>query len=286
MIATRAGRRVAVHVRPGTGDRTIVFCHAAPGAGVLDPQPDVTDARGVTLIGVDRPGYGKSDPVGTGDWPSVAAAADDVADVLAELNTGQVGVVGWSAGGRVALALAARHPDLVDRVVVAATPAPHEAVPWIPAEHAASLDNLGRLPADQALAALTEQLAPMAAAASDVDGALEVVGRSPGDDAALAEPGAAGRLAATVMAGFAQGATGLAADIVAYTMRPWGFEPANVAAKVLLLYGSADPIAGTAHGRWWQRALPAARLETVPRAGHLLVLPMWPRMLAHLAPAR
>ena len=61
----------------------------------------------------------------------MATAADDLAGVLDCLPVERVGVVGWSAGGRVALALAARRPDLVDRVVVLATPAPDEEVPRI-----------------------------------------------------------------------------------------------------------------------------------------------------------
>jgi pimeloyl-ACP methyl ester carboxylesterase len=65
-----------------------------------------------------------------------------------------------------------------------------------------------------------------------------------------------------------------------------GFDVADVRAKTLLLYGSADPIAGPRHGKWWQRRLPDARFEQVPGAGHLVVMPMWERALAHLAPRR
>jgi pimeloyl-ACP methyl ester carboxylesterase len=56
-----------------------------------------------------------------------------------------------------------------------------------------------------------------------------------------------------------------------------------VVAKTLL-YGSVDPVAGSRHGAWWQKRLPNARLEVVPGAGHLLILPMWARTLSHLAP--
>ena len=76
-------------------------------------------------------------------------------------------------------------------------------------------------------------------------------------------------------AAFVQGAHGLAADIAGYCLQPWGFEPEAVQAKTLLLYGSSDPLADPRHGRWWQSRLPDARLEVVPGAGHLLVVPMW-----------
>jgi pimeloyl-ACP methyl ester carboxylesterase len=282
-LTLKDGRRVAVHfpARGGAG-RTVVLCHAAPGSGGFDPDPAATGSRGVTLIGVDRPGYGGSDPVPDPEWSSVALAADDLAEVLDQLGTGPVGVAGWSAGGRVALALAARRPDLVERVAVLATPAPDEAVGWIPPEQRAGLAALRGQPAGQAHLALREQLA--AAVPADPGQALALLGNGDADAAALDRPGARDRLAAMLDAAFAQGVIGLAADIAGYCLQPWGFEPAEVAAKTLLLYGAADPVAGPPHGKWYQRRLPDARYEQVPAAGHLLVLPAWHRVLSHLAP--
>ena len=81
-------------------------------------------------------------------------------------------------------------------------------------------------------------------------------------------------------AAFVQGADGLAADIAGYCLQPWGFEPETVLADTLLLYGSRDPLADPAHGRWWQERLPNARLEVAHGAGHLVVISMWTRALA------
>ena len=76
------------------------------------------------------------------------------------------------------------------------------------------------------------------------------------------------------------------ADVAGYTLHPWGFDPADVRAEVLLGYGSADFV-GPAHGEWWATALPHARLEVLPDVGHLVVVPFWTRALAHLtAPNR
>lgn len=284
-IVRADGRRVAVHyLTEGDTERTLVFCHAAPGSATFDPDPQQTQARGVTLLAVDRPGYGQSDPVSGAAWASVSSAADDVAALLDQLARGPVGVVGWSAGGRVALALAARRPDLVDRVVVLATPAPHEQVPWIPAEQMAGLDQLRGLPADAAHAALSQQLAPLLPHAWHMTDVLPLLGASPADDAALALPEACDRLAGMLEAAFAQGIVGMVGDIAGYCLQPWGFEPNEVQAKTLLLYGSKDPVAGSRHGTWWQKHLPNARLEVVPGAGHLLILPMWHRVLSFLAP--
>jgi pimeloyl-ACP methyl ester carboxylesterase len=62
------------------------------------------------------------------------------------------------------------------------------------------------------------------------------------------------------------------------------FDLAEVTAKTLLLFGAKDPLTGSRHGAWWQRALPNARLEMSPHGGHDLLVPMWKRTLSHVAP--
>jgi pimeloyl-ACP methyl ester carboxylesterase len=130
------GRRIALHrLVEGDSGKTIVICHAAPGSAAFDPDPEQTWRRGVTLLAVDRPGYGQSDPVAADEWSTVGAAADDLAAALDQLGLSGIGVAGWSAGGRVALALAARRPDLVDGIVTLGSPllapgAAHQLLLW------------------------------------------------------------------------------------------------------------------------------------------------------------
>jgi pimeloyl-ACP methyl ester carboxylesterase len=285
MMLRDDGRRLAVHrLTHGDGERVLVLCHIAPGSGTFDPEPQQTRARRVTLLAPDRPGYGQSDPMPKGEWASVRSAADDLAAMLDRKVDRPVGVAGWSAGGRVALALAARRPDLVDRVVVLGTPAPNDQVPWIPPEQQTALESLRGRPPDEVRAVLSKQLAqlnPQNASAADM---LSLVGASDADSTVLAAPGARARLLDMLQAAFAQGTVGLASDMAGYCLQPWGFEPEDVQAKTLLLYGSRDPIAPPPHGRWWQKQLPNARLEVVPDGGHLLIVPMWQRVLSHLAP--
>lgn len=278
-------RRVALHylARHETG-RTVVLCHAAPGAASFDPEPEQTRVRNITLLAVDRPGYGQSDPMPAQEWASVSSAADDLAAALERTARGPVGVAGWSAGGRVALALAARRPDLVDRIVVLGTPAPNEHVPWIPPEQQAGLESLRGLEPHEAAAALSQQFAAFTPLITSVADSLGLLGGSDADSALLATPGVRERLIHMLEAAFAQNNIGLASDVAGYSLQPWGFAPEAVQAKTLLLYGSRDPVAGPAHGRWWQKHLPHARLEVVPGAGHLLIVTIWHRALAHLAP--
>jgi pimeloyl-ACP methyl ester carboxylesterase len=238
------------------------------------------------LLAVDRPGYGRSDPMGSGRWATVASAADDIAAVLDSLGAGRVGVVGWSAGGRVALALAARRPELVDRVVVAATPAPDAEVPWIDPSQRAELERLRTLPPRAVHAELQARLGSLVPEDPFSGDALWLLAAVTSDEPSLGKAGVRDRLGEMLRAGFAQGTAGLAADIAGYCLQPWGFEPGDVEARTLLLYGSHDPVAGPAHGHWWRERLTGARLEVVPDVGHLLVIPTWPRVLSHLVPDR
>lgn len=198
-IERPGGRRVAVHELtrdPVPADAPVVLmCHAAPGSGLFDPDPAATAAAGVRLLAVDRPGYGGSDRVAEDSWADVGAAADDAAAVLDALlrDGATAGVAGWSAGGRVALALAARHPELVGRVAVIATPAPDEEVAWYPEEHRAGIEALRGLPADGAHAALHAAFGPVGEMPDDAR--LGLLGADAEVDAAvLARPGVADRV--------------------------------------------------------------------------------------------
>ena len=67
---------------------------------------------------------------------------------------------------------------------------------------------------------------------------------------------------------------------------PSDFDPDSVAAKTLLIYGTADPLTGNRHGIQWQKKLRTARLEMNPGGGHDLLVPMWKRVMSYLAPRR
>ena len=193
-------------------------------------------------------------------------------------------VAGWSAGGRVALALAARHPDLVERVAVVATPAPDEEVPWIPAEQREGVEALRGKSADEVRAALTQAMGGLVPSSPADPHALDLIGGTKVDGPIVEREGVRDRLIDMIREAFVQGPVGMVTEIAGYTLRPWGFEPADVRQKALLVYGGADPQLPSRHGRWWQEHLPDARLEMVPGVGHLVIVPMWKRVLSFLAP--
>lgn len=62
------------------------------------------------------------------------------------------------------------------------------------------------------------------------------------------------------------------------------FDPRDIAAKTLLLFGQADPDAPSQHARWWKSHLQNARVEMVPGAGSDIIHALWKRTLSHAAP--
>lgn len=272
------GRQISVRVIGPEDGSPVLLSHAAPGSRCFDPDPSATAKAGIRLIIPDRPGYGGSDRLVDSSAPTIPLFADDCAAVLDHLGIRTAAVAGWSAGGRVGVALAARRPDLVRSVALIATPAPDEEVAWIGAEEKAMI---GALQADpgSALTTLEQMLAPMTA---EPAAAVGMVASSGADQAALTVGDLRTDLEAMLAEAFAQGPVGLAADLVSYTMAPWGFDPRAVGAPVRCWYGAADPVVSPEHGQWWADQFGDGSLSIVPEAGHLLVRPVWSTVLRWL----
>ena len=107
------------HERAGSGP-PVVFIGGT--GGDLRSRPNVLDGPLVErfeVLAYDQRGQGRSDKP---DEPySMAQYADDAADLLGRVGWERASVVGVSFGGMVAQELALRHPDLVDRLVLACT---------------------------------------------------------------------------------------------------------------------------------------------------------------------
>jgi pimeloyl-ACP methyl ester carboxylesterase len=71
------------------------------------------------VIAPDLPGFGASEKPPPSRFPyGVDAFAEAIADLYAGLEIGRAAVVGHALGGAVALTLAARHPELVSRLIL------------------------------------------------------------------------------------------------------------------------------------------------------------------------
>ena len=282
-ITVPDGRTVAFDLAGPDGGPVVVLHHSAPGSRRFDPDPTATSAAGVRLVTIDRAGYGRSDPLPAGTVPTIPSAAADAAAVLDHLEITSGVVAGWSAGGRVAAALAAARPDLVAALFLIGTPAPHEDVPWIPAEHEPAIEAMRADPA-HAVELMAGALAA-APAPPDEDGTAALAA-GPTDVALLeGDVDLRERVAAMLAEGRRSGPIGVAADIVSYTVAKWGFDPASIGAATTCVYGSADLLVPPEHGEWWTARIPGAELAVVEGAGHLVVVPAWPQVLAAARPA-
>ncbi|MEQ4499636.1 alpha/beta fold hydrolase [Nocardioides kribbensis] len=110
----------------GSTGPTVVFLHGLFGQGRNFTQVAKALQPDLRSVLVDLPNHGRSPWTGTADYETVA---ESVATWLRATYAAQgpVHLVGHSMGGKVAMVLALRHPDLVDRlVVVDISPAPSD----------------------------------------------------------------------------------------------------------------------------------------------------------------
>jgi pimeloyl-ACP methyl ester carboxylesterase len=129
-ISTKSNRVLSV-VEAGKldGIPVLVF-HGTPGSRLLyQSWVEDAEARGIRLMGYDRPGYGGSTPQA---GRTIASAAEDITAIAAALDLERLLLWGASGGGPHVLACAALLPDLVAAAAVLAsvTPYPAEGLDW------------------------------------------------------------------------------------------------------------------------------------------------------------
>jgi pimeloyl-ACP methyl ester carboxylesterase len=228
----------------------VIYIHGGGDSHLSHPA----ETHGVRVIGVDRCG-----PCVRGrDLHSCAAEVLAVAD---ELGLERFGVVGWSAGGPHALALAALAPERVDRIsLVASMPPP---------------DLMRHVHRDVRSVTRLARISPRLATRP-----LERWGRQPVPQLAELEHTAAyqaGRIDS-----FRDGGAWLAQEL-AYLSRPWGFELADVRAPVAVWWGSRDVVTRPPIAHAYVERLPNAELHLVDD-GHQVLFSRWREILADAAP--
>ena len=105
--------------QPGQKKQTLVFLHGGNvGNWIWDPQVLAFSECDVLALHLPSFGARHDEP-----WRGLESAADDVAALIAdEVSEGGVHLVGMSLGGVIALHVAARHPELVQTLMVTGTP--------------------------------------------------------------------------------------------------------------------------------------------------------------------
>lgn len=247
----------AFEVRPVPGESILALAwhHGSPQTGApLAPVIAAAAARGIHLFSYARPSYGgSSDRVGR----DVASAGEDIAAVADALGIGEFAAMGASGGGPHALASAAARHCRVTAVVTLAGIAPFtREIDWFAGM--ASPEGISSAFEGRAARASFEQTAefdPGQFTAGDY-AALEGGWSSLGDDVSRSQ---------------AFGMDGLIDDDVAFASN-WGFELADIAARVLIVQGADDRIVPPAHAKVLAERIPGAELWLRPGEGHISVL--------------
>jgi len=229
----------------------VLYLHGG-GDSRLSRHPDDSIAAtiGVRLLAVDRCG-----PAVPGRTLRTWAE-----EVVAALPVDRFAVVGWSAGGPHALAVAAVAPERVTRVaLVGSMPTP---------------EGVRELPRDVQRVMRLARFSPRVAARG-----LEAWGRRPTPptgDQSTDEAYARGRAES-----FRDGGLWLAQEL-AYLGRPWGFDLTDVRAPVTLWWGERDTVCPPSIGRDYEQRLPNATLRLLDDT-HQLLFSHWREILSDVS---
>ena len=266
---TPDGRTLAIEEAGDPGGHPVLVHNGTPNSRHLyGPAAADAAARGLRLIGYDRPGYGGSTPP---PGRTVADCAADVRAICAELGIDRLAMWGISGGGPHLLACAALLPDLVTAAASLASlaPADAEGLDWFDGMGEENADDYRLLKSDpDACRAKLEKEREASLAASGADLAeLFPTLLTPTDAAALTGEFAE-YLAYTGRAGLAPGSQGWWDDGVAHAS-PWGFELSAIRVPVLLMHGRQDQFVPFGHGRWLAARIPGVEARLLDGDGHL-----------------
>lgn len=246
--AVRIESRHISYLEAGVPDgRVLLLLHAFPlSADMYRPQLDSVPS-GWRLIAPDLPGLGLSEDK---DGPP---ALDDYASVMLQLMDrlalSSAGVGGVSLGGYVALAMTRLEPTRVARLVLADTKAPAD-------------NEQGRQGRDQMIARLDEH---------GVDAVADaMIPRLLGATTQRERPDILQHVRSLILDNQPEG---VERAILRLRDRPDATPGlASIGVPTLVLVGEEDEVTPLAEAQRLATAIPSARLEQIPSAGHLACL--------------
>ena len=270
VVPAPGGRVLAVEEAGDPGGLAVLVHNGTPNSRHLY-GPHVADAaaRGLRLIGYDRPGYGGSSPQ---PGRTVADCAADVRAICESLGITRLVSWGISGGGPHLLATAALLPDLVVAAASLASPAPFhaEGLDWFAGMGQENVDDFKLASGDdfERIRARCEEQRTETLGATAANLAATMPSLLTPTDAAVFTGELAEYLVWSEQDGFAPGAEGLLADSLALT-REWTFELGDISVPMLLLHGREDKFVPFGHGQWLAGYIPGVEARLLDHDGHL-----------------
>jgi pimeloyl-ACP methyl ester carboxylesterase len=238
----------------GDGD-PVLLLHGQPGSG-SDWLPLIRELRrrGVPLLVPDRPGYGRTGGRARGFFEN----AEAMVEMLDRLGVERVVAVGHSWGGGVGVALAARYPERVSRLVLVAPVGHHRAVGLV--DRLLAVRGIGSVASRAGFAALRASLGlrPLRAAL-----AFGVSGVEP----AQLERSMRRLLVPGTARSFADEQRSLVTETPALEA-----VLGSIRAPTTVVVGQDDRLVPPAAAHALAEQIAGAKLVEVPKAGHLLPL--------------
>lgn len=255
------------------GDRDgypVLAFHGAPGCHVegVAFADEAASEVGVRLIAIDRPGMGISN---LSTYARVTDFADTVAAIADRFHMDRFAVLGASAGGPFALAVAHQLPDRVSKATVVSSVAPLDG--QSATKGAGGVKPAGGMLILKRFPFLARPAAARIAQVVRKERGLDamIARMSPADRARIADdPGLRAQLGDNIRTAFTTGSKGVAQDLQLLFARPWGFDMADIAVPVEVWHGDSDGNVAVQDGRRLAAMIPGAVFEEVPGMGHLL----------------
>ena len=271
-IVEADGRALCVEVAGAPAGPAVLVSAGTPNSRHLyRGWVEDAQARGIRLIGYDRPGYGGSDPQ---PGHSVADAADDVRAIAAGLNIDRLAVWGHSGGGPYALACAALLPTLVCAAAAVASVAPYGApgLDFFAGMGEENLEDVQLFFDDQEAWRRKTEQERVELLQATVDQLVEAWKTLLSDVDLAALSGAyAEHTVESIKDCLEPGAQGWCDDGLAH-LSPWGFALDSIRVPVKVWHGRQDRFVPFQHGEWLAAHVPGAEAELTDNDGHLTLL--------------
>lgn len=257
----------------------VVCLHGNPGSRRLwEAYDEAARERGLRLLAPDRPGFGQSpdDPT-----QSVGAFPETVTALVDEVGADRFGVVGFSAGGAHAAAVAATVPDRVRTAALVSSVAP----PPVQRECAGPRERLGQVVLQHVPGAARAMFGLASAFAEYSPEHLERTLRADASrhDEELFDGPAGELLLADAAAAFRQGSRGPAREY-RQLGSDWGVDLQEPHAPLSLWHGRNDGSVPCAHARATETHVRDADLTVVTDGHYSTLLRNADAILADVAP--